>query len=114
MIGWGHMTEAYFPVSGLPLSERMRCHRIPTRCIPCQRVNSSTCQLTVYLSGQPANWSMGQLVASLRQEAPRGFEILRGIDGDGMIIGNDGLEGKSVGEETELLEGFDGLKFGRL
>ena len=22
-----------------PLPERMRCHRTPTRCIPCQRVN---------------------------------------------------------------------------
>ena len=35
---------------------------------------------------------------------PRGFEIFSGIDGDGMIIGDDGLEGEAVGEETELLE----------
>ena len=37
---------------------------------------------------------------------PRGFEILRGIDGDGMIIGDDGLEGEAVGEEAQLLERF--------
>jgi hypothetical protein len=43
-------------------------------------------------------------VAFLRQEAPRRFEIFSGIDGDGMIIGDDGLEGEAVGEKTELLE----------
>ncbi|MEY3911521.1 MAG: hypothetical protein RLY37_989 [Verrucomicrobiota bacterium] len=39
------MPEAYFPVSGLPLIERMRCHRIPTHCIPCQLANLSAGQL---------------------------------------------------------------------
>ena len=47
------------------LPEQMRCHRIPTRCIPCQRVNWSTGQLMLYQSSQPANWSTGQLVLPL-------------------------------------------------
>jgi hypothetical protein len=55
------MPEAYFPVSGLPLIERMRCHRIPTHCIPCQLANFSTGQLTVHRSGQLALWSTDQL-----------------------------------------------------
>ena len=64
--------------------------------------------------------STGQLVngstnlTSLRQEAPRGFEILRGIDGDGMVISDDRLEGEAVGEEAKLLERFGRLELGRL
>lgn len=68
--------------------------------------------LLVWPTGQLINRSTN--VTSLRQEAPRGFEILGGIDGDGVIIGDDGLESEAVGEEAELLEGFDGFEFGRL
>ena len=71
--------EAYFPVSGLPLSERVRCHRIPTRCIPCQRINSSTCQLTVHLPCQLANWSTGQLTWPLYAKRRRAASRSSGV-----------------------------------
>ena len=65
-----------------PLPERMRCHRTPTRCIPCQRVNWPTCQLVCLVlvnraSGPPGLYSKGysspsakKLWASRRREQP--------------------------------------------
>ena len=115
------MSAANYPVSGLPLSERMRCHRIPTRCIPCQRVNWSTGQLTVHLSGQLANRSTDQLCMdgpsgphhAPRINQPLPLELLKGESGEGAVIDeedDDGSAGERVGERDEFRPALQGLR----
>ena len=45
------------------------------------------------------------------EHLPGDLEVFRRVDGDGMILRDDRLEGQPVRQKTELLERLDGFEF---